>query len=163
MEPFGCRRRGRPAPFYINLSTYLTGVWFQHTDRKSNEWKPLDNWTCPPSALPQVVVPFLFRWVGVTITYILDQKWRKGFASLAPSTRVGYLPSLSVLFSAFAHTRLPHHAWPNFLSTVIHLLSNECSRSASLPFARYSLALVFETSSPLDASAAALFLQLHTY
>lgn len=51
----------------------------------------------------------------------------------------------------------------NFLSTVIHLLSNECSRSASLPFARYSLALVFETSSPLDASAAALFLQLHTY
>lgn len=39
-------------------------------------------------------------------------KIRKGFASLAPSTRVGYLPSLSVLFSALAHTRLPHHAWP---------------------------------------------------
>lgn len=89
-----------------------------------------------PSALPQVLVPFLFR---CPYHHIYDNKLRKGFASLAPSTRVGYPPSLSVLFSAFAHTRLPHHAWPNFISTVIHLLSNECSRSASLPFARYSL------------------------
>lgn len=70
----------------------------------------------------------------------------------APSIeKFSCLPSLSVFFSAFAHTKLPHHARPTPLfiyRDLIHLLSNECSRSASLPYARYSLALVFETSSP---------------